>query len=145
MTTLPRRILVPVDSGPRSDEAVAHAVALARALDSELLLLGVVPLPAVGPLEVPPAPDGIADHDDPTDSVVERRLERTRAGEAAGVRSRSRLGWAPAGPAILRAATEEGVDLVVMPSEQGGGREHVLHDPPGRHVLWHSRVPVLAV
>src|SRR5215218_3410440 len=48
MTTPPQRILVPVDVGPESDAAVAHAAALASALDGELLLLGVVPLPRAG-------------------------------------------------------------------------------------------------
>jgi nucleotide-binding universal stress UspA family protein len=145
MTALPRRILVPVDSGPRSDDAVAHAVALAAALDGELLLLGVVPLPALGPLTLPPEPDGMVGHADPTDRVILRRLKRKQEREASGVRSRACLRWGPAGPAIVDAASQEDVDLVVVPRHPGGGVEHMLHESPHWHVVRHSSVPVLAV
>ena len=143
--TSPRRILVPVDSGPRSDAAVAHAVALARAFDAELLLLGVVPLPSLGPLVLPPEPDGMGEHDDPTDSLVVRRLRQTQEREASGVRSRPVLRWSPAGAAILDATEQEDVDLVVVPRDPGGGLKHLIHDAPDREVVEHSRVPVLAV
>jgi nucleotide-binding universal stress UspA family protein len=143
--TPPRRILVPVESGPRSDAAVAHAVALARALDVELLLLGVVPLPSLGPLVPPPEPDGMVERGDPTDGLILRRLRRTQEHKAAGVRSRPLLRWGPAGAAILDATEREDVDLVVMPRDPGRGLGHLLHDSPEREVMRHSRVPVFAV
>jgi nucleotide-binding universal stress UspA family protein len=143
--TPPRRILVPVEPGPRGDAAVAHAVALARALDAELLLLGVVPLPSLGPLVLPPEPDGVVEHGDPTDRLILRRLLRTQERDASGVRSRPMLRWGPAGAAILDAAERQDVDLVVMPRDPGGSLEHLIHDSPDREVVRTSRVPVLVV
>jgi nucleotide-binding universal stress UspA family protein len=145
MTTSPRRILVPVDFGPGSDAAVAHAAALAAALDGELLLLGVVPLPAVGPVTLPPAPDGMAEHEDPEDRLTLRRLARTQARIAPGVRSRRCLRWGPAGPAIVNAARQEDADLVVVARQHGPSLVHPLRDATDRHVVQHSRVPVLVV
>jgi nucleotide-binding universal stress UspA family protein len=145
MTTPPHRILVPVDAGPESDAAVAHAAALAGALGGELLLLGVVPLPVLGPVTVPPVPDGMADDEAPADAVALRRLGRTQAGVASGVRSRRLLRWGPAGPAIVDAARQEDADLVVVPREPGHSLAHPLRDATDRHVVHHSHVPVLVV
>jgi nucleotide-binding universal stress UspA family protein len=141
----PQRILVPVGFGPGSDAAVARAAALAAALDAELLLLGVVPLPALGPVIFPPAPDGMAEHENPTDRLTLRRLARIQAGVASGVRSRKCLRWGPAGPAILDAAQHEEVDLVVVPREPGHSLAHPLRDAVDRQVVQHSPVPVLVV
>src|SRR5215207_2430172 len=145
MTTPPQRILVPVDVGPESDAAVAHAAALASALDGELLLLGVVPLPALGPVTLPPAPDGMAEHEDPEDRVTLWRLAGTQARLASGVRSRRLLRWGPVGPAIVDAARKEHADLVVVPRQPGHDLAHPLRVAADRHVLQHSRVPVLVV
>ncbi len=145
MTTAPKRILVPVDAGRDSAAAVAHAAALAAAFDGELLLLGVVPLPALGPLTVPPEPDGIADHEAPRDGEALRRITRTQAGLAPGVRSRAYLRWAPAGPAIVDAAEHERADLVVVPRSPAHHLAHPLGDATERHVVRHSPVPVLVV
>jgi nucleotide-binding universal stress UspA family protein len=145
MTSSPRRILVPVDCGPESDAAVAHAAAIASAFGGELLLLGVVPLPALGPLIAPPAPDGVRDDEQPVDRLTLKRLARTQAGIASGVPSRRYLRWGPPGPAIVDAAREEGADLVVVPREPGHSLAHPLRDATDRHVVQHSRVPVLVV
>jgi len=145
MPASPQRILVPVESGPASDAAVAHAAALAAALDGELLLLGVVPLPALGPLTLPPEPDGMADHEDPEDRLTLRRLGRTQARLASGVRSRRCLRWAPAGPAIVSAARQEDANLVVVPREPAHSLAHPLREATERHVVQHSSVPVLVV
>lgn len=136
---------MPVDTGPESDDAVERAAALAAALDGELLLLGVVPLPALGPLVLPPEPGGMQDRDAPEDRRAMQRLTRTQARVAAGVPSRTYLRWGPAGPAIVDAARQESADLVVLPREPGGAVAHVLHDAADRHVVQHSTVPVLVV
>jgi nucleotide-binding universal stress UspA family protein len=145
MKSSPRRILVPVDFGPASDAAVAHAAGLADALDAELLLLGVVPLPALGPVILAPEPDGMVDHANPEDRLALRRLARTQARVAPGVRSRRCLRWGPVGPAIVDAARQEEADLVVVPREPGHSLTHPLRDATDRHVVQHCRVPVLVV
>ena len=145
MTSSPRRILVPVDFGPASDAAVAHATGLAAALDAELLLLGVVSLPALGPVILPPEPDGMVEHADPENRLASRRLARTQAGVASGVTSRRCLRWGLAGPAIVDAARQEDADLVVVPREPGHSLAHPLRDATDRHVVQHSEVPVLVV
>jgi nucleotide-binding universal stress UspA family protein len=94
---------------------------------------------------VPPAPDGVALDEEPEDRLTLRRLARTQAGAAAGVRSHRCLGWGPAGPAIVAAAQEEGADLVVVSREPGHSLAHPLRDATDRHVVQHSPVPVMVV
>jgi nucleotide-binding universal stress UspA family protein len=131
----PARILVPAEPRRGNAGAVAYAAALATALDAELLLLGLVALRALGPLTVPPEPDGIAAFEAPDDPVVRRQLARTEARLGPAAHARPVLGWGPAGPAIVDAAREEAADLVVVP----------LHGSTARHVANHCDVPILVV
>ena len=115
---------MPAEPRRGNAEAVAYAAALASALDAELLLLGVVALPAIGPLAVPPEPDGIADFEPPEDPVVRRQLARTKALLRPIAHVRTLLGWGPAGPAIVDTARAQAADLVVVPNGNGGGIAH---------------------
>lgn len=128
----------------------SRATALASALDAELLLLGINPI-ALPVNEMPSATalamDAAETH---AEQEVVEALTRESVLEAqervpAGVRSRAVFGWGPAGPAILDAAREEEVDLIVMPMHDGGALSHLLHDGADRRVLHKSAVPVLVV
>ena len=136
---------MPAEPRREHAEAVAVATALATALDAELLLLGLVGLPALGPMVMPPAPDGIAGGEPPADPLVREQLARTKAKLGPGVRARTLLGWGPDGPAILDAARDQGADLVVVASPHGGGLAHLLHGSTAHYVAEHCGVPVLLV
>lgn len=144
----PSRVLVPVDDDRASTAAVLAAGALAMALDAELVLVALLP----GVVVMPAYPSALAiSPDDASDDGAE--LERIRAQRRsavsgllpAGVRSRWIDGRKPAGEAIVSAADEAHADLVVVPMRRSSELGHAIHDGADRHVLHHSKVPVVVV
>ena len=117
----PRAVLVAVELNDSSAAAatVAAAGLLADALGAEVILAGIAPLVQA----VPP--------DAPATSL----LTRTADCLPAGVVRRTMLRWGATGPAIVEAARQEQVDLVVV-STHSGADHYVVH---------HTEVPVLVV
>lgn len=136
MTSLPRRILVPVDFERPSRRAVRYARALAAASKGEVCLLHVVPMPAG---HTPGA----------RDRWVIGLAERTLA----GVAERTRLApgtstcvlSGPVAPSIGAYAFDEGFDLVILSGRTQPDWHGSLLGPTAKAVLRHSRVPVLVV
>jgi nucleotide-binding universal stress UspA family protein len=98
-----RHILVPIDWAELSLRAFQFAAALAREYDAELLVLHVVPLPAVmyGP---------------PPESYMDQLLEKLRRTTPNDPKTHVRRQLAEGDPAraILRVARETHCDLIVM-------------------------------
>jgi nucleotide-binding universal stress UspA family protein len=148
LDAVPRRILLAVDGEPANGPAFNAATALASALGAELVLLGITPAAlAFGapPPTFPLAPDEVVAEQDVLEGQTRERLAEAEGQVPSGVRSRTVFGWEPAGQAIVDAAREEEVDLVVLPMHRGGELAHLLRDGADRHVLHHSPVPVLVV
>jgi nucleotide-binding universal stress UspA family protein len=149
LTGRPSRVLVPVDDDDAGSAAAVDAAAgLAQALDAELVLVAMLPGAVVMPAY--PAALAVATEDVlPDGAEIDRIRAQRRSAVAsrlpAGVRSRWIDGRKPAGEAIVGAADETDADLVVVPMHRGGGLAHALRDGADRHVLHHSRVPVLVV
>ena len=147
-TPLPRRILVPADEDAASFQAVRRAAGLAARLDAELVLLAVLPLPLVEATYPSALAIGTYDQEgdrEEAERTLSRRIALFSDLLAPPVRARWLRGRRPAGPAIIRAVDEVDADLVVVPMRRGGELSHLLHDGTDRHVLHHSRVPVLVV
>ena len=145
---LPRRILVPADEDAASFDAVRRAAGLAAALDAELVLLAVLPLPLVEATYPSALAIGIYDQQgdrEEAERTLARRIALYSDVLPPAVRSRWIRGRRPAGPAIVRAIDEVDADLVVVPMRRGSELSHLLHAGTARHVLHHSRVPVLVV
>ena len=115
-------ILVPADEDPASIAAVDMAAGLAVTLDA----------------------DQEGDREEAERSLA-RRIARFSDVLPPAVRARWIRGRHPAGPAIVRALDEVDADLVVLPMRRGSELSHLLNDGTDRHVLHHSRVPVLVV
>ena len=127
-------ILVALDGSPDADQALRHAVTLARDQNARLTLLTVAPplSPAVGAGASPP-PDLLDMHTKilreatdwlPDDVGVTTRLERGDAAET-----------------ILRVAADH--DLIVMGSHGHGRFHRALLGSVSEKVLHASTVPVL--
>jgi nucleotide-binding universal stress UspA family protein len=145
----PRRIAVPVTLAADSAAVVATATALARALDAELLLVGIAP-PAPPARPASQVEDGnwlTADSEQHLiDLLVRERLDELGGDPPPGVRVRSILTWGPPGPALVEAARDERAELIVVGMRRrDSSLAHALNDHADRHVLHHSDVPVLVV
>jgi nucleotide-binding universal stress UspA family protein len=145
-----RRILVPLDTGPESDEALPHARALSQAFDAEVTLLLVAEsanttLASIA--EAFGASGSVA-------AAIERENTLEAVGEAYLTNIRETEGdpsWrllvveGDPGDEIARVAQDEGYDLVVMATHTRGGLGLLLHRSVADHVMHHSTVPTLVI
>jgi nucleotide-binding universal stress UspA family protein len=142
-------ILVPLDGSPRAESVLPLASSVARAHDSELLLLHIVPMPERScpcPLE--------AEERDLEQRLVDRNARaaevylegvRTRvAGAGFRVRTRVTVDGDVRGE-ILRRIAEDHVDLVVLSGHGRGGRSEHAFGSVASFLLEHATAPLLVV
>jgi nucleotide-binding universal stress UspA family protein len=136
-----KKILVPVDGSRYMEANVVYAWKLARAMGSTLTLFRVVTLPVVAPPE-------LNLYARPLEQAGLAILENAKStAKKEGVDSETRLGrsYGNAAEEILRAATHEGFDLIVI-----GAKGHSLLD---KHLIGsvcqtamhHATSPVLVL
>lgn len=134
-----RRILVGVDGSPFARLALEWAVALARPLDAEVIAVhvagllerfdGAEPVPVHGHLE----------------ELETAFSEWCRPLEGSGVRWRGRLLQGPPVPTLLRAVSDEGVDVVVVGTRGTGGFPELRLGSTSHQLAEHAGRPVLIV
>jgi nucleotide-binding universal stress UspA family protein len=139
------RILHPTDFSECAEQARAEAVRLARALGAELILLHVAvetPLYVEGLM-------GMADVRKVFDAqrkwageTLEARAAETRD---AGVAARWRLSVGVPFEEIVKAAEEEGADMIVMGSHGRHGLDRLLLGSVANRVIRMAGCPVLTV
>jgi nucleotide-binding universal stress UspA family protein len=144
-----QHLLVPSDGTRLSDQALAQAIALAKALGATLTLLHVQP-------PLPVSLIGMGDMLDPAtveslsraaESESQRILEEARATAAReGLRIQTEvLKQDLPHRAIVEAAKRHGCDLIVMASHGRKGLTSLLLGSETQRVLLHASVPVLVV
>lgn len=139
----PRRILCPTDFTPFSRRALEYAIALARPVGGEIVVLHVLllPLPSVD------SDDGL-DWMPPEPSPLVELLQQMRRfadpAEAAGLATRLVLRDGLPGDEIVRAARSLETDLIVMGSHGRRGLDRLLGSHAER-VLRTASGPVLLV
>ena len=141
---LPKTILLPVDLGEGSDEALAYAAELARAFSARVHLLHVVGIPAMGVPEMGVAYSGTMMDGMMADDL--HALERMLAKHAATCDLGPPL--VKAGDprdAINEAAKELGADLIVMATHGRSGIARVLLGSVTESVVRTAPCPVLTV
>ena len=140
-----RRILVATGGSPWSDTAVTYATALAVDTGAEVCLLTVLNAPAVmHPLdcETSLADDLLS----LTETEGKERLHRVAAYAAqAGVVSSTVIKWGSIPEAILRTATEESCDLIILGARQQLGWKRLQVGEITNAVAAKSRQPVMLV
>lgn len=137
------KILVTTDASELGQKAVAHAQALAQALNAELVVLSVVPelTPAVVSeyAYVPPiTPEELAAEE----AQLRAQLERTLPAETLRIRQADGLGVSRV---IVQTVREEGASLVVMSTHGRSGLGRALLGSVAEDVARHSPVPVMLV
>lgn len=131
---LPRRILVGVDEGPASADALALAEALCEATDAELVVASVRPY---WPEPIPPGDYGrvVSEEEDKlrgaVKTLVRRRPFQTRVIAGGG-----------AGTGLHEIAVSEQADLIVIASTHRGPVGRVLPGSVGERVLDGAPCPV---
>jgi nucleotide-binding universal stress UspA family protein len=141
-----RRILVPTDFSPCSQNALAYGAALAEKFGAELVVLHVVQDLAVfipeavlgAPPPLPPVQQFIA--------AARAALDRAIAGLGlSGVAVRGEVGEGPPAEEVVRLAREQAVDLIVMGTYGHTGLAHLLLGSVAERVVRRAPCPVLTV
>jgi nucleotide-binding universal stress UspA family protein len=142
MTRTSKTVLVATDFSDASDEALTHAIGLAKQMGAALDILHVIELGA----EV--FPYGLSYFDDRGGLIahVDRELtKRADLAAAAGVTARTRMREGSAAQEILEHGREVGADLVVVGSHGRTGLAHALIGSVAERVVRHARFPVLTI
>ncbi len=140
-----KKILSPTDFSDTANTAVVQAQALAQQAGCELVLMHVLMEPAFGLAEGSAyAPPLLADE---YQRAMREKLEKLAGelGAAHGTRVSTKVAHGTAHEAIVRAADEEGADLIVMGTHGRTGLSHFFLGSVAERVVRTSKVPVLTV
>jgi len=138
------KILVPLDFGDSSLNALRYAKGLAERFGSALQLLHVVPNPYVPNVYLPmPLPTGFLD--DLVRDAGKRMDELLPAAEREALRASTFVKVGDARAGILDQAAEEKVDLIVMGTHGRKGAAHLFLGSVAENVLRVAPCPVLVV
>ena len=146
-----RRLLVTTDFSEISLEALPVAVEIAAHFSAEVLLVHVLPVDTATPWDIPPYADfGLAslplpDYERQVREEVERRLQVVASKHARGVTVRGLVGRGDAAAEIVRMATAEQSDLIVLATHGWTGWRHVVFGSVAEKVLREAPCPVLSV
>jgi nucleotide-binding universal stress UspA family protein len=139
------RILLAHDLSENSDEALRHAVDMAKRHDAALTVLHVYPIPVI------PMPEGYVVHGPAAlveiQETIQRALERLQQQAIArglkSVRIEAKAG--AAAEAILDTAVEGGFDLIVMGTHGRKGLRRMILGSVAEAVVRRAPCPVLTV
>jgi nucleotide-binding universal stress UspA family protein len=141
-----KRILVPTDGSPITEQAVATAIGLAKLTGGELRAVSVKePFPYSAISEMQPVPP--QEFYDAQERIAAGHVKSvTDAAQAAGVACTGHTveavhPW----EAIIDHAQREGCDLIVMASHGRRGVAALLLGSETQRVLIHTKLPVLIV
>jgi len=140
-----KRIVCPTDFSPAAEAAVASATELGRHFKAELVLVHVVPvLPAV-----PSDPNftfEVPEYEHALHADAERRLNAMAAEIGAhGLTARTAVGHGDAGSEIVRLASDEAADLIVIATHGTTGWRHAMFGSVAEKVVRLARRPVLTI
>lgn len=142
----PKHILVAVDGSDGSDEALDHAVSMAKGSGAALTVVTVAdysPIMKAVDLE-PDVLDKIGRGVDEFEAILSSALERSQKGgvKAKGTVLKEQRGVAAA---IVRKAEDDGADLIVLGSRGSTGLRRVLIGSIAKDVVERAHCPVLVV
>jgi len=140
------RILVYIDGSQSSDHALQFAVDLARRYSAEIRLLHVIPImpicPSVANSWEPFSPLYMIESEAEGEEILASALNKTTE---ASVRSVAKVDYGRPATRIIQAAKEEGIDLIVMGTEDKGFFARLSLGSICDHVSRHAPCPVLIV
>jgi len=137
-----KRVMLTLDRSPLAEQALPHAVALAKAFGASIELVGVVPI-------VPP--DGMyagavtVDWESETAQYEEYLAGVLSRVQEEGLKARSEIRRGDVANEILRHAEEAQVDVIVMSTHGRSGLGRWVYGSIADRVLRHATAPVLLV
>ncbi len=142
-----KRILVPLDGSPLSERALPMALTLGRTFDSELILLRALQIPTslLAPSDAEPgywAGEAEAQMRRDAEAYLQSKQEELRQ---QGYSVRTIFSRDPAADEIIRVATKEQVDLIVMSTHGRGGVARWAFGSVADRVARYSPCPILLV
>jgi nucleotide-binding universal stress UspA family protein len=139
-----RRLLVPLDGSTLAEEALPHALNLARRSGGELVLLRVI----VSPYAIV-APDLVLAGTDPNlpelNQQAQQYLDALAVRLSGDASVRAIVCEGPVAEAILEHAVALDVDLIVMSTHGRGGVSRWVYGSVAERVLQGSVCPVLLI
>jgi universal stress protein A len=142
-----RQILVPIDFSAPSRAALEHAAGLAERLDATVVVLHTWEQPSYfGPEGVLIAAPGVVHPGlDEVRRSVERELAQFVAGAALPAGTDLRVVSGRPAEAILEAAAEPGIDMIVMGTHGRSGLARMIVGSVAEAVIRHAPCPVLTL
>ena len=141
----PKKIVCPTDFSAASEKALIEALELIRRFQAELVLVYVLPV-------LPPAPSNpnfafsVPEYERALHVDAERRLTALAADlSGKGVQVRTAVGHGDAGAEIVRVASEENADLIVIATHGVTGWRHAMFGSVAEKVVRTARRPVLTI
>jgi nucleotide-binding universal stress UspA family protein len=139
-----KNILVPLDYSVNGDDALRHAIALARDIGAGLLVIHVVPPYDPAYFERVraswrPDRDTEANQQEKLSKHVAKLVAPTR------VRYQTELRWGDPAQMILSTAKDRGADLIVIGRNGRTRWDHLLIGSVAEKVVHHAACPVLVV
>jgi nucleotide-binding universal stress UspA family protein len=140
-----RRILVPSDFSEASREALATAIAFARAFSARIDMIHVFVEPTYvlpPPVEMATFPFNLAEIMAKVETSLDAEKKRV---EEAGIPVEAQTITGRPAPEIVAYAKKTGADLIVMGTHGRGGFQHALLGSVAERVVHYSPCPVLVV
>ncbi len=137
-----RNILLAYDGSPDAEEALGHAIDLARCEHAHLTIFSAVPNPP-GFAYATPGGAALADLAVRAGAETEALIRTARERVPEDVSVTTVIKRAPAKSALLKQIKEGEHDVVVMGSRGRGAVRSALLGSVSHHILHHAGVPVL--
>ena len=138
-----KKILFPVEGMTINDKAVSIASDMAKALDSEIVILHVQPYGEA--ISYPYAHLAEPWDEEAFNKVSQRIIGQVTGLFPAGLKITSRIVSGDPASEILEIAGEEGCDIIIMCTHGMGSIKRFLLGSVTNKVVIHSKVPVLVV
>ena len=142
-----KKILLPTDFSGCANYALPYAAAIARATKAQIICVHVVEpvVPAVGYTGLAD-PMPIADISEQLEDSAERQLPKlAECEECTGLNVEEVIVHGDAAAEIVRVASEQDVDLIVISSHGRTGFGRIIFGSTAESVVRHASCPVLVV
>lgn len=142
-----RKILLPTDFSGCANYALPYAATIARATNAQIICVHVVEpvVPAVGYTGLAD-PMPIADISEQLEDSAERQLPKlAESEECTGLNVEEVIVHGDAAAEIVRVASEQEVDLIVISSHGRTGFGRIIFGSTAESVVRHASCPVLVV
>ena len=143
--TDPKEILVPLDFSEASDQALAHAQQLSKAFNARIHLLHIIPDPHSEAWSIEATGMNLGGLIETWETDAKQRLDELPVSELAADRVTRVTRVGQPYKEIIRYASDNQIDLIVMGTHGRGAIEHMLLGSVAERVVRTAPCPVMTV